>query len=359
VLNFGKYLLIQILSPSLPFSISLFSLSLFDSQFASGTNIPSSYTCGAPWRTCGCSESDEQHRQRELAELRRARAILEARAEQEQAETAAAIAEVEAMEMRETERRIQEEEELNRQQQLAIEQDVQRLTAIGERMAIVQDLLTVINKSQQNALLDRQSRQEKQVRMQIQSCEANFREETRTLAEQLKRNQKSRLEALKVTHAAALQQLNIGHRKKKSELTSELDRLLIRYSESLDSNDHKNSIQKIEERERSILRHLCDAQEKEWEVVSKEHELALKDLKCTFSTELRDLQNRLQHWRERGKEENRNVVRVLVEAMFAERIWFDKAVTKRQELAERYSEELINGQQTLSAPSPQCLPGLD
>jgi hypothetical protein len=269
--------------------------------------------------------------------------------------------------MRETERRVQEEEEHHRQQQVAIEQDIQRLIAIDERMTIIRDSLSAINKFQQNALLDRQSREEKQLKTQTQSREIKIKEEQRTLTEQLQKNQKSRLAALKATQAAALQRLDITHQREESELILKLQRLLKRYSDNLDSNNgHKNNngrnqdsnkskIKKIEERERSLLRNLWEMQEREQEVMSREHELALKDQEQTASLELRGLRSGLRHQRERGAEENRDDIRALAETFSAERTWFDKAIAKRQELADRYSAELISGHRTLDAP-PQDLP---
>src|SRR5947207_10872327 len=73
----------------------------------------SSYTCGARWYTCSCTEADQIRRQEEI-ETRRAER--DQQVQREAAEVAAALAEIERMELREAQERAQREEERCRQE---------------------------------------------------------------------------------------------------------------------------------------------------------------------------------------------------------------------------------------------------
>jgi IBR domain, a half RING-finger domain len=69
------------------------------------------YTCGAKWRTCSCTEVDQERRQAEIVERRNARS---ARSREEEEEIARAISEIEAMEHREAQERARETAERER-----------------------------------------------------------------------------------------------------------------------------------------------------------------------------------------------------------------------------------------------------
>lgn len=119
--------------------------------------IENSYTCGARWRTCACTEVDQALREAEIAERLEAYND-EVRAEE--AEVKAAIAAVEAAERRmtrerEAEERAAEDERRTKEAEEAMRIECERIESIRDYFLQLRDILEKIDDQQKHAITNR------------------------------------------------------------------------------------------------------------------------------------------------------------------------------------------------------------
>ncbi|KAL1988533.1 hypothetical protein VTN96DRAFT_8928 [Rasamsonia emersonii] len=289
------------------------------------------YVCGARWATCACTEDDMATRRAELAQRRTVR---EREAEQE-AEIAAAIAAVEAMERREEEERIRREEQRRRrEEEEARERKSQRVLEIAERMQLLKESLRTINQMQQNDLLNRQERQTQQLQAQNAARKSSLEKDGHDLIGHLEANRQSRMDSLLAAHAAELKRLQAANEEEENELIVKMTRLL-------------KGCANVEEREMSILKRLRNTQKKDHDEMRARHQAEISDLKRKGSLELKSLQASLSARHEEQQKQESEAVRQLVQAAVIERIWFDRAVARREELLEAYRSELVSSGQAV------------
>ena len=126
------------------------------------TNV-NSYTCGAIWRTCRCTEEDQRRRERELRAARIQREA-DARAEEEELRRAIAAVEAAGQRLRE-EREAEEAREQARIQKEAEElaqREVERVDRINKRYAELRVILSSIGLQQKQAIEKRHFAQEEE-----------------------------------------------------------------------------------------------------------------------------------------------------------------------------------------------------
>ena len=111
-----------------------------------------SYTCGAKWRTCACTEQDQVRRQHEIAQRRER---MEAQARAEEAEMRAAIAAVEAAERELAAEREAEEARLAEESRRITARENERLDGIQRFFAHLREALDRIRTEQTEAMSKR------------------------------------------------------------------------------------------------------------------------------------------------------------------------------------------------------------
>ncbi|OXV10289.1 hypothetical protein Egran_01952 [Elaphomyces granulatus] len=291
------------------------------------------YTCGAPWRTCNCTEEDQARRERTLAERRNVQER-NARAREDEAEIADAIAAIENMEWAPLEERVRNEEHSNQRQRGGKPVDLQRHLAVEERINILQESLTGINKRQRSTLIDRQARQQKRLRVKIAFNKLKSEKERQKLIDKLQKNQKSRLEELKCVQAAELKRHDTDDEEEESKLIIKAYRLF----KNLPNGDEK---------ERSLLKCLRETQKREREELVESHKDNIRHREYKGSLELQGLTAGLDLMRREEKCNDQKALRSMMETIVVERSWFDNAIEKRMELIERYRSELLSSGEPL------------
>ena len=131
-----------------------------------------SYTCGARWRTCACTEADQARREREIA-ARLAQFEADQRAEEE--EIRAAIAAVEEAERQLREEREAEEARLEAEAQELTKREFERLRNINGHFEYLRRILDSIRLQQRQAIERRHDREWAEIdrlRDQLDSPEA-------------------------------------------------------------------------------------------------------------------------------------------------------------------------------------------
>ncbi|KAL9126829.1 MAG: hypothetical protein Q9217_004180 [Psora testacea] len=120
-----------------------------------------SYTCGAVWRTCQCTEADQRRREEQLQAARIQREA-EARAEEEEVRRAVAVVE-EAERLLREEREAEEareQERLQREAEELMQREFERVERIGERFAELRAILDHVGLQQKEAIEKRHFAQE-------------------------------------------------------------------------------------------------------------------------------------------------------------------------------------------------------
>lgn len=239
------------------------------------------------------------------------------------------------MERREEEERIRREEQRRRrEEEQARARESQRMLEIAERMQLLKESLRTINQMQQISLLDRQERQAQQLQAQSAARKISLEKDGHALIGHLEANRRSRTDSLLAAHAAELKRLQVANDEEENELIVKMTRLL-------------KGCANVEEREMSILKHLRNAQKKEHDEMRARHQAEISDLKHKGSLELKSLQAGLSARQEEQQKRQSEAVRQLVQSAVIERIWFDRAVAKREELLEAYRSEMIISEQAV------------
>ncbi|KAL9017530.1 MAG: hypothetical protein Q9185_005153 [Variospora sp. 1 TL-2023] len=173
-----------------------------------------SYTCGARWKTCACTEEDQARRTRTI------RANLEqqdAAAQVEAEEIRAAIAAVELVEQQAEEARMEEE---RRQEDLRALHEAERVDRISRHFNRLRDILMVVQLAQSDALAARHGREVERMEEKKRALEASTAARL-SAVEKAEQREKARIvnatetkiEALGQKHAAQLMETRSRHRR--------------------------------------------------------------------------------------------------------------------------------------------------
>jgi hypothetical protein len=257
-----------------------------------------------------------------------------ARAREDEAEIADAIAAIENMEWAPLEERVRDEEHPNQRQRGGKPVDLQRHLAVEERINILQESLTGINKCQRSTLIDRQVRQQKRLQVKIAFNKLKFEKERRKSINQLQKNQKSRLEELKCVQAAELKRHDADDEEEESKLIIKAYRLF----KNLPNGDEK---------ERSLLKCLRETQKREREELVESHKDNIRHREYKWSLELQRITAGLDLMQREEMCNDQKALRSMIETIIIERGWFDNAIEKRMELIERYRSKLLSSGEPL------------
>ena len=181
-----------------------------------------SYTCGAVWRTCQCTEEDQRRRE---TELQAARVQREADARAEEEELRRAIAAVEAAEQRlREEREAEEAREEARIQQEAEElaqRELERVDRVNEHYAELRAILDLIGMQQKEAIEKRHfAKEEANDKLQKDLHEVISEREAEINSEQdVKTAENDRMiRHLQKKHASTVMETFRRHRRDQEEL---------------------------------------------------------------------------------------------------------------------------------------------
>ncbi|KAF7509194.1 hypothetical protein GJ744_008254 [Endocarpon pusillum] len=188
------------------------------------------YTCGAKWRTCSCSEIDQQHRRREIAARRVARDVLSREEEEDLARAVSAIEEMERREVeerrrREESQRVSEKERRRRQHLERLEAQKRRIEqeeatrrreqairkSITERFDYLQGALLEIQQFQQSSLISRHNSEITTMTEEAEKERAAQKAQSDSLHMKLDSNSTLRRNILQSAHMAAVSKLTSEH----------------------------------------------------------------------------------------------------------------------------------------------------
>lgn len=161
-----------------------------------------SYTCGARWKTCACTEADQERRARTIrANLEQQDAAVQAEAE----EIRAAIAAVAQAERQAAEVRREEEQ---RQEDLRALREAERVDRIGRHFDRLRESLMAVQIAQSDALAARHGRDVE--RMEGQECALNVSTAARLSGVE----EAEKVEKVRIVHAteAKVQELRQEHK---------------------------------------------------------------------------------------------------------------------------------------------------
>ena len=173
------------------------------------------YTCGAPWKTCFCTEADQARHQADLVTQRER---VEAERFAEEAEVRAAIAAVEASERALEETRRIEEERLVEEAQLISTREVSRLEGITEYFKYLRDVLEQVRREQRLAIEERHEKARTELerrRAAISSSEilATYSAQAASDRAHLVARNEAKIKALHSAHSSALIETISRHRR--------------------------------------------------------------------------------------------------------------------------------------------------
>jgi hypothetical protein len=312
------------------------------------------YTCGARWRTCSCTEVDQQRRQTEIAERRTAS---DAQSRQEEEEITRAIAAIEEMERREAEERARETEERERREALqrAIQaserrkrEHLERLEAekkrreeeeaarrreesirssITERINHLQGALLETQQFQQSSLISRHSSERTALNDVMKKQQAVEKAELESLQTKLDSNSTLRSKSLQSAHEAAVAKLI-------SENEAEEDDTFMALQEHLRGKPNR------ETRMKSGLDRLQHRQKDQMEKLTEVQAEKIKQLSTNVSME----RNALENWYTLQCADNVSRINeavVLLDGMaMAERKWFEVIAERRRVFMEELEQQL-------------------
>lgn len=309
------------------------------------------YTCGAKWRTCACTEADQNRRQAQIAERRRA---VDARSREEEEEIARAVAAIEWMERRESAERARENAKRERKEKLrrAIDeherrrrQHLDRLEAeklrkeeeesrrrreaiirssISDRVRHLTTSLVEIQRFQQTALASRHQTETKDTTDGRQDKQAADEARLEELRQKLDNNTDGRRSALRSAQEAeqaalvtaheaeedetflSIQQHLRGKPNKEARIKSAMDRLTRR---------HKDEIESMQADHDGKMKTLCDQFAGEKAALEAGFGLRIKDMAAEISEATVTLRRKIgaeRKWFEVTAERRRTMLQDLI-----------------------------------------------
>ncbi|XHF99004.1 hypothetical protein AWENTII_002526 [Aspergillus wentii] len=290
------------------------------------------YKCGSPWESCTCVVSGE--RQNDFLQL----AVggggnLDRNQETELAAVVMAIEYAEREENEERQRReqLQGNEQRSQEQEGIDPRESHRRLEIDERARILGEFLSEINRLQQERLIHRQ-REEVYVFLSQQKAEGErLDRERRQVMEKHQWSIETRFQRLVAAQKADIQNMELEHKEEEDSLIVRFPRLY----RGLPTAE-------AEYRESAVLAKLRGMQREEKLRLIEDHQQALADNKKETSIERGALESALKmQWRTEQKLV-KAALRSLVQTCVYDRFWFDQVVAKREDLLEKYRQDLIN-----------------
>lgn len=301
--------------------------------FIPRTETVYSYTCGAIWKTCDCTEIDQAQRRQHIRERTQAQ---DEASRAEAAEIAAAIRAVEEAERREAEeaerqeraRQEAETQRLAEEAEAARLQEEERVTAINQRFVDLQAILEELHCSQQKSLRRRHETEMKNAKENMAFSQLAF--DTKWALEtgsMHKRNQDS-LQQLNAEHQTALQDLDTRHEKEEDELFLALQ-VYLRNKSNRDA------------RQTAMIEKLKQAQLEERADFKDRLCLATAETRKRQAKEIGDLETSLLRQRDSTLEVELKHAETIARKVFADRMWFDSVVDERRSMLEADERRLM------------------
>jgi hypothetical protein len=183
-----------------------------------------SYTCGAIWRTCNCTEVDEERRRQRTREQRHAQ---DTAARTEAADIAAAIRAVEEQERREAEEaerleRLRQEAaaRLAREAEVVRQREEERLTAINHKFVDLQGVLENLHYTQQKSMGKRHEAEMKRIKENMVSSQLAFDAKWALERAWMKRTNHDVIERLSVERKRPSRRWTLDMRKRRTTFSS-------------------------------------------------------------------------------------------------------------------------------------------
>ena len=280
--------------------------------------ISRSYTCGARWRSCACTEADQARREREIA-ARLAQSEADQRAEEE--EIRAAIAAVEDAERQLREERDAEEARLEAEARELTKREFERLRNINDHFEYLRGVLDRIRLQQRQAIERRHDREWAEIdklKDKLDSPDAAAKRERYVASEREKIVMMSEgtIKTLKRGFAAEMMDTITRHRKDQDNLMAM----------TFDSPDQDAEVMKAD-----ILQELMPAQEFERSTLETQQAHEIAKWKNRGEKSLKAFDSRMVSLKLRLEEAERINVRAkeMKKRVLADTKWFEGIFLER------------------------------
>lgn len=280
--------------------------------------ISHSYTCGAKWRTCACTEADQARREGEIA-TRLARFEADQRAEEE--EIRAAIAAVEDAERQLRNEQEAEEARLEAEAREMTKREFERLQNINDHFEYLRGVLDRIRLQQRQAIERRHDREWDEIDMMKDKLEspAAAAERERYVAlerENIVTATESTIKTLQRRFATEMMETITRHRKDQDDLMAAV----------IDNPDQDADIVKAD-----ILQELMPAQELERSTLKSQQARELAKWKGRGERSLRAFDSKMVSLKMRLEEAEKINARSkeMRKRVFADTKWFEAVFLER------------------------------
>ncbi len=292
-----------------------------------------SYTCGAIWRTCNCTEVDEERRRQRTREQRHAQ---DTAARTEAADIAAAIRAVEEQERREAEEaerleRLRQEAEaarLAREAEVVRQREEERLTAINHKFVDLQGVLENLHYTQQKSMGKRHEAEMKRIKENMVSSQLAFDAKWALERAWMKRTNHDVIERLSVEHQTAIKEMDTRHEEEEDDIFLAL-RVHLR-NKSNRSAREKAMVEKMKNSQLAERQSLLTRQTATMEKILRREKLKIAELEAVLLQE-----------RETEKDRDIKIAELVVRQVFADRMWFDTLVDERRSMLDEDERRLV------------------
>ena len=281
--------------------------------------ISHSYTCGAKWRTCACTEADQARREREIT-ARLAQFESDQRAEEE--EIRAAIAAVEEAERQLREEREAEEARIEAEARELTQREFERLQNINDHFEYLRGVMDRIRLQQRQAIERRHDREWAEIDLMKDRLDCPEAAEQRERYVALEREKivtasESTIKTLQRKFAAEVMETLTRHRKDQDNLMA---------TTFADSDHQDAEIMKAD-----ILQELMPAQELERSTLKSQHAREIAKWKARGEQSLRAFDSKMMSLKLRLEEAERVNVRAkeMRKRVLADNKWFEAIFLER------------------------------
>lgn len=287
--------------------------------------ISHSYTCGAKWRTCACTEADQTRREAEIA-ARLARFEADQRAEEE--EMRAAIAAVEEAERQLREEREAEEARLEAEARDMTKREFERLQNINDHFEYLRGGLDRIRLQQRQAIERRHDREWDEIDMmkdKLESPDAAAERERYVILEREKivTMTEGTIKTLQRRFASEMMETITRHRKDQDDLMA------------MTVHDPNQDV--------DILQELMPAQELERSTLMSQQAREIAKWKVRGEQSLRTFDSKMVSLKLRLEEAERINIRAkeMKKRVFADTKWFEAVFLERTIMLDEDERKLI------------------
>ena len=289
-----------------------------------------SYTCGAKWRTCSCTEADQARRDREIA-ARLAQFEADQRAEEE--EVRAAIAAVEEAERQLREEREAEESRLEAEAREMTKQEFGRLQNIDDHFEYLRGVLDRICLQQRQAIERRHGREWAEIdmvkdKLDAPEAAAERKHFVASEREKIVMVSQGNVKTLQRKFATEMMETITRHRKHQDDIMSM----------KINNSDQDSEIVRAD-----FLQELMPVQELERSTLKSQQAYELAKWKARGEQSLKDFDSKMVSLKLRLEEAERINVRVkeMKKRVLADMKWFEAIFLERTMMLGEDERKLI------------------